>query len=363
MVRFTSTQSRIPIHLFVLSIPGPSRFSGDMSSDWTDASALFGEGRDCTSWDVPVSDGGLKTRIHRHAAAEDDVEPLTICHESSDSYFNVTTKLTTCIHGSLAVPEEGKASIPATLLVLEYDFYPKPGHRFTNIYTSISFRNVQGIAKKKTVPPKVIAYAPFPRPRLFQRDLQLVKRDRGVSGKLGVDGGLPVDAELEGHKSTNKAHLQEFFAKGYGGTNPNKDSDVHGTVWWSLEENSLQKHGVLPKLVVGVLIERANDSDFLGDFNLDVHGTFDSGWRGVGQRVLSFIRSERLDKPVKFSPKTQKLQDNTSGIDPLSLMNHVKDMGDGKALYIPDSYHLESFLPSPAEIGVTEGERAAWQPS
>ena len=319
-----------------------------------DSSALIGEGgKECRAWDGPVTDGALKTLIHRKNYTKDEVQPFTICYQDAASYFTVKVEIITCIHGHLKTVNN-EPSRPATLLVLQYRLYPKPGHRFTSIKTCFTFKNVpRNVGATPSASPTVINYAPFPRSRLMQGSKQKIETDRGFVASLGI-GYTPASANAGGHAITKKAHLQEFFATGRAGTSPDAETGVDNTVWWSLEENKLQKHGVLEDFRVAVLIERFHQDDFIGEFILDVYGTFNPVL-DLKQRsktaLTRFLRRSELDDPVRFSPSRRKLQGKHDGIEPGSLLDLVQDTGDGDSLQLPESYHLENFLPSKAFIG------------
>lgn len=107
-----------------------------------------------------------------------------------------------------------------------------------------------------------------------------------------------------------------------------------------------QKHGVLPVFRIAMLIKRENLSDFIGIFKMEIHGSFKYLLSQVGGRVSRFLRHVPLDDPVNFSPGKKPLQGKVDGINQNSLGLLIKDQGDGDSLRLPDSYHLESFLPS-----------------
>lgn len=314
-----------------------------------DSQTLFEEdGLECTTWDAPVSDGALKTLIHRRNRTEDEIQPLTICYQNSESYFKVKTKLITCVHGYMETLDETPTR-PATLLVLEYRMDPKKGHRFTDIYTSFTFKDA---SQSLPSSPRVVSYAPFPRPRRFHPSQQTVEKTSGFSANLGVSGGTPVSAGASGDKSTKMTHIQEFFAKGSAGVDPDEDTGVENTIWWKLEENNLQNHGVLDVFRAAVLVERDNLEDFVGVFTLDVQGSFSNPFGSLAEKVRDrFLRRAALDDPVRFSPAKLELQGKFDGIDPGSLGSLVKYTKQGEGIYLPESYDLENALPAEAVIG------------
>lgn len=314
-----------------------------------DSSALLGDdGQECTSWDGPVTDGALKTLIRRHNLTDDEVQPLTICYSNSEAYFKVKTRIIGCIHGYLETVNDTPTR-PGTLLVLEYSLHRKAGHRFSELYTSFTFKDMPPATCASNS--RVVSYAPFPRPRRFQPDTQTIESKGGMSGDLGVSGGLPVSASVSGQKSATKTHIQEFFAKGSAGIDPDETTGIDNTIWWRLEENKLQKHGILEVFRVAVLVERDSLDDFIGIFTLDVRGSFTSVLGRLAERVTRFWRRHTLDDPVRFSPSRMALQGKTDGIDPNNLASLVKYTRQGEGIYLPESYDLENLLPAEAFIG------------
>ncbi|KAI0538332.1 hypothetical protein GGR58DRAFT_309059 [Xylaria digitata] len=319
-----------------------------MTSTLIDSSALLDdEGLVCTSWDAPVTDGGLKTLIHRQNRTDSEVQPLIICYENSESYFKVKTKIITCIHGYMETINNIPTR-PATLIVLEYRLNPETGHRFSSMETTFTFKDA---AESPGSNPRVFSYAPFPHPRRFHIDKQAVEKTDGYAGNVGTSDGLPFSAGGSANKSVKKSHMQEYFAKGSAGTDPDETTDVENTIWWKLEENKLQKHGVLEVFRVAVLVERDDLSDFCGFFTLDVQGSFTSVVGKLAEKVMRFLRRATLDDPVNFSPTRMKSQGKTNGIKVNELASLVKYTKDGEGIYLPEDYDIENLLPAEAFIG------------
>ncbi|KAK4151164.1 hypothetical protein C8A00DRAFT_17405 [Chaetomidium leptoderma] len=319
-----------------------------MATQFIDSAELLGpQGQECIAWDHDVSDGALKTLIHRHNLAGNEVQPAVICYSNSKSNFKVKTKIISCIHGYMETVND-TATRPGTLLVLEYNLYPQSGHRFTEIYTSFAFGNIAKGASN----PSVVSYAPFSRPRRFQPDKQTIERMTKFSSNLGVSEGLPVSAGVSGERSATKTYIQEYFAKGSAGIDPDDATGVENKIWWRLEENKLQKHGVLEVFRVAVLVERDNLDDFTGDFTMDVQGSFTTGIGKMAEWAATrFWRKNKLDDPVRFSPSKMALQGKTDGIDPNNLAALVRNTGQGEGIHLPESYDLESLLPTQVSIG------------
>jgi hypothetical protein len=292
--------------------------------------ALFEE-RECTSYDVPVGEGAFKTRN----LTPGQVQRVTVTDRGLDSYFKATARIITCVHGHLETIQN-VPSKPATLLVLEYRLHPKPGHSFSDVYTSFTFRGAEST---------VIAYAPFQRPHYFDKTPSKIVENRGVHGTIG--GGLgPATVEGGGEATTEETRIQQHFAKGTADTHYCEETGLDDTVWWRLEDNRSQKHGVLEVFRVAVLIQRQSLADFVGTFRMDIHGSFSYLASQVGGQVVRFFRRLPVDDPVNFSPTKMPLQGKVDGLEAHSLGALMQDMGDGAGLYLPPSYHVHDFLPN-----------------
>jgi hypothetical protein len=313
-----------------------------MSSKVLDSSSLEGEGGlECASYDGNPSDGEFHTRNF----TPDEVQRNTITDRGTDSYFKSSVRIITCIHGHMKVVDN-QPSDPATLLVLEYKLHPKPGHKFDSVYTSFTFKESPANTGEPAKP-EVIAYAPFRRPRRWDKTDASVTTNHAFGGKLGVSEGVPVSTELSTDHSKEETHLQQYFAEGSADIHYNDRTGLDDSVWWSLEHNKSQKLGVLSVFRVAMLIKRQSMSDFIGTFKMEIHGSFKYLMGQVGGQISRFLRHIPLDDPVNFSPTKKPRQgkllcDDCSN----SLGDLVIDIGDGDGLYLPDDYHLESFLPS-----------------
>ncbi|KUJ11641.1 uncharacterized protein LY89DRAFT_722750 [Mollisia scopiformis] len=313
-----------------------------MSTQSIEPSRLFNdEGLACSSYDGPVGDGAFKT----HNRTPDQIQRLVITDRGAESYFKASVRMITCVHGHMETIDN-IPSRPATLLVVEYRLHPKSGHSFNDVYTSFTFKEARTTPVGNSASPQVIAFAPFRRPRHWDKLESTVKKTQDLGLKLGVSGGAPVTAEVSGDSSVEETHLQQYFAKGAADIQNNDDTGLDDTIWWTLEQNRKQKLGVLPVFRVAVLIERQNMEDFVGIFKMDIHGSFNYLVGQVGGQVSRFFRRTSLDDPVNFSPTKMPLQGKTNGINPASLGSLVKDVGDGDGVYLPEDFHIESFLPS-----------------
>jgi len=302
---------------------------------------MEGSDIECPSFDGPVSDGKFRT----HNVEKDEIQRFTVTDRDSGSYFKNSCRIVSCIHGHLE-EDEGIAKRPGTLLVLEYRLQPKPGHRFSYVYTSFTFKDVPGAAEGERASPEVIAYAPFRRPRNFDKTEANKTHHSGLYGKLGASGGaMPGTGEVGADFSSEETHLQQYFAKGAASIQYNDKTGLDDTVWWTLEQNKNQNLGVLPVFRVAVLLERSSLADFVGVFKMDVHGSFTHRLSQVGSSIDRFLRRFPVDDPINFSPQKKPLQGKTDGISQHKLLSLVDDKGDGDSLYLPDSYHIESFLP------------------
>lgn len=197
-----------------------------MSINVIDASALVAEdGLECPSHDASPTDGAFKT----HNLAPDQVQRLTITDRGSDSYFKTSVRIITCIHGHMERVDDEPTG-PATLLVLEYKLHTKPGHVFDYVHTSFTFKESlqnDGDAAE----PQVTAYAPFRRPRRWDKTDSTITKNRGLDGGLDVSGGALVSANFTGSKSTEESHLQQYFAQGSANIQYNDTTGLDDSVW------------------------------------------------------------------------------------------------------------------------------------
>lgn len=299
---------------------------------------------ECTSYDGPVSDGQFKT----YNLTPSEVQRFTITDRGADSYFKSSVRIITCIHGHME-EVEGVPNQPATLLVVEYRLHPKAGHSFDSVYTSFTFRDREDTPEADRANPQVVAYAPFRRPRKWDQTVGDVKKTRDLGFAGGPGGNLPLNAEGHANFGTEESHLQQYFAKGSANVHYNNSTGLDDTVWWSLEQNKNQKLGILPVFRVALLLTRDNFADFIGDFRMDVKGSFSYRFDQTSSSIVRFFRRLPIDDPVNFSPAQKPLQGELRELDKNALGELIQDVGDGDTIVLPSIYHLESFLPAPAK--------------
>lgn len=311
----------------------------------TDAPKLLdGEELGCTSYDGPVSDGKFKT----YNRTPDEVQRFTVTDRGADSYFKSSARIITCIHGYME-EVDGVPNQPATLLVVEYRLHPKAGHAFNDVYTSFTFKDKKDTTEADRANPQVVAYAPFRRPRKWDPTVADEKRMRDLGMTGGSGGNLPFTAEAHANFGKEESHLQQYFAKGAANIHNNNSTGLDDTVWWSLEQNKNQKLGVLPVFRVALLLERDSLTDFIGEFRMDIHGSFSYHLGQVGFNIVRFFRRLPIDDPVNFSPTEKSLQGKLVGLNSNALGDLIQDIGDGDTIILPDIYHLGSFLPAGVE--------------
>jgi len=310
---------------------------------------LRSDGLEGTSYDLEVSDGQFKT----HNETPDEVQREVITDRGADSYFKASVRFISCLHGTLGSDNDKQTNEDegedeedpryASLLIFEYRLHAlKPGHQFSFVKTSFTFKSASPAKGQEPSAPSVIAWAPFHRPARTQESTEEQKKTNKVSGNLGLPSGYLVAAGVNAELGTEKCHLQQYFQKGAAGRHFNDTTRLNDTIWWTLEQNQGQNLGVEQVFRVAVLLERKSEADFVGKFKIELNG----GFRFVTQELLGrferYCRRIRLDDPINFAPAKKPRQGKVVGL-PASSLGSL--MTDERGLVLPASYCLDPFLP------------------
>jgi hypothetical protein len=242
-----------------------------------------------------------------------DTQSETLIDRGSHSKYKVQARLKTRIHGILDAASKTRAS----LIVIEYfvSNIEEEG-RFSSVTTALDFALQGGGNILNT--PNVMAYAPFIKPRRWEKTIGTKDNHRNFEASLEPE--VPVVGKLGRLAYTNDrgiSHEQQYFTQGMANRNYLKDKDarnIANRVWWNLQHNFSQTSGVPPNFRTAVLVTMPTDAKFTLKCHIEVRGGFGMTLSNLKD---TFLRQNLPEMPFVFDPTQQGLKgDRLEGLGP-----------------------------------------------
>lgn len=241
-----------------------------------------------------------------------------ITYRGIDSDLTASVEMVACVHGWRKPDKEQAMS----LMVFDYKLhYTKRDHHISSVKTEFIFEEETVPAGsqvgKARADPEVVAYAPFERELRWNETESDVKNQGHADVKLGVNS--LVTFELSGGGEREISHRQKHFDQGMASRKFNNKSRKWDRVFWFLQQNGSQGHGVPSEFSVAILLKRSSNAKYKGTFGLRVEAGL---WEDLGSGIRRFFRKAE-DDPVNFNPQRKpegsKWEDIRNNIDEENL--------------------------------------------
>ncbi|KAJ6444912.1 Histone deacetylase HOS3 [Purpureocillium lavendulum] len=221
-----------------------------------------------------------------------------------DAFFYTNIVMSACVHGVWDLKNNDKT--PATFLLFTCEIQSMREFRARKIKLQIDFRNVNNEeGGHPPANPTIVSRGPEIIER-FQKVPVLHKRERGAKG--AVEGGTVVKPGITLHQISSEEFERPYFAEAKSGVRHASSTDHrYVKVWWIYNENRKVSNGVAPGFRIAVLLKRANNSPFQGQFAIT---EFEAGWRYPAAVAWHDFWSERdpeaeedkIIDPITFDP-------------------------------------------------------------
>ena len=212
--------------------------------------------------------------------------PITT-YRGVNSNLKPLVEMVTCVHG-WDNPDSKQAM---SLMVFEFRLsYAARDNYIASVMTKFIFKDSE--VGEGGANPQVVAYAPFEREMRWNKTEAEVKAESHYDASIGVSYIASADAGGGGKREL--LHQQRFFDRGQAGR-----EFVNGKwdrVWWFLQQNDSQSHGVASTFNVAMLLKRSSDSAFQGTFEMRLEAGF---WEDLKSGVKRFFRKKE-DDPINF---------------------------------------------------------------
>ncbi|KAF1961326.1 hypothetical protein CC80DRAFT_488627 [Byssothecium circinans] len=275
-------------------------------------------------------------------------------HLSPDkSEFKKTVETVLCVHGRKSKTDP----TPMTLVVfgVELNCHARD-FRFQSVRIWVGFHEDEKADPPNSTPvkPAVVAYAPWVQQRRWNASDATITNTKGVGSTVGAEQVAKV--ELSGNLERQIEFTRLHFDRGTASRRVDPRSGRIFGVEWYCEQNDLQKHGVEPYFLVGILVQRATgDADkpttFSATFDMRIEAGFLHDMRQGFRRAFRLRRPE--DAPIYFDPSRPPaphgLQDKglslLSDIDPENLGGLAVKDHLSKLLEPKEGMKLAAFKP------------------
>ena len=240
----------------------------------------------------------------------------TTTYRGVKSNLKASVEMVACVHGR----DNPNSDQAMSLMVFDYRLnYAVRDNYIASVMTKFIFKDSE--IGEGGANPQVVAYAPFEREMRWNKTEADVKVESHWDAKIGVS--YIASADAGGGVKREVLHQQRYFDRGQAGREFEKGK--WDRVWWFLQQNDSQNHGLASTFSVAILLKRSSNSAFQGSFQLRLEAGL---WQGFKSGVRRFFRIKE-DDPINFDPQRgpegRKWEKFRKNIDPGNLGTLAED--------------------------------------